>query len=76
VGHHQVETRISEKTDILQCGHQAWGTRSRVTMFVKECSCIYSYIMGVGNTQEKFVTGFETLCICVQLDVTYCSYFI
>jgi hypothetical protein len=22
VGHHQVETRISEKTHILQCGHQ------------------------------------------------------
>jgi hypothetical protein len=25
VGHHQVETRISEKTHILQCGHQEWG---------------------------------------------------
>jgi hypothetical protein len=25
VGHHQVETRISEKTNILQCGHQEWG---------------------------------------------------
>jgi hypothetical protein len=25
VGHHQVETRISEKTQILQCGHQEWG---------------------------------------------------
>jgi hypothetical protein len=22
VGHHQVETRISEKTHILRCGHQ------------------------------------------------------
>jgi hypothetical protein len=25
VGHHQVETRIWEKTRILQCGHQEWG---------------------------------------------------
>jgi hypothetical protein len=25
VGHHQVETRILEKTHILQCGHQEWG---------------------------------------------------
>jgi hypothetical protein len=25
VGHHQVETGISEKTHILQCGHQEWG---------------------------------------------------
>jgi hypothetical protein len=25
VGHHHVETRISGKTHILQCGHQQWG---------------------------------------------------
>jgi hypothetical protein len=25
VGHHQVETRISEKTHTLQCGQQEWG---------------------------------------------------
>jgi hypothetical protein len=25
VGHHQVETRILEKTHILLCGHQEWG---------------------------------------------------
>jgi hypothetical protein len=33
VGHHQVETRISEKTDIRQYGHQAWETRSCFTIF-------------------------------------------
>jgi hypothetical protein len=26
---------------ILQCGYQAWGTRSRFTMFGEECSYIY-----------------------------------
>jgi hypothetical protein len=40
VGHHQAETRISEKTHILQCGHQEWGTRSRFTMFGEVCSYI------------------------------------
>jgi hypothetical protein len=25
VCHHQVETRILEKSHILQCGHQEWG---------------------------------------------------
>jgi hypothetical protein len=25
MGHHQVETRISEKAHIIQCGHQEWG---------------------------------------------------
>jgi hypothetical protein len=41
VGHHQVETRTSGKTHILQCGHQAWGMRSHFTMFGEECSYIY-----------------------------------
>jgi hypothetical protein len=40
LGHLQIETRISEKTHVLQCGHQAWGTRSRFTMFGEECSYI------------------------------------
>jgi hypothetical protein len=45
VGHHQVETRISEKTHILQCGHQAWGTRSCFTMFGEENPTCRSVIL-------------------------------
>jgi hypothetical protein len=43
VGHHQVETRISEKTHILQCGHQEWGTRSRFTMFLDVHIVVYEF---------------------------------
>jgi ABC-type iron transport system FetAB ATPase subunit len=28
VGHHQVQTRILEKTNTLQCGHQEWGNEN------------------------------------------------
>jgi hypothetical protein len=42
VGHHQVETRTSGKIHILQCGYQAWRTRSRFTMFGEERSYIYA----------------------------------
>jgi hypothetical protein len=42
-GHHQVETRISEKTHTLQCGlyMKNGGTRSRFTMVGEVLSYIY-----------------------------------
>jgi hypothetical protein len=47
VGHNHVETKTSGKTHILKCGYQAWGTRSRFTMFGEECSYIYIHICDV-----------------------------
>jgi hypothetical protein len=36
VGHHKVETRISEKTHIPQGGHQKWGNEDLVPPFLME----------------------------------------
>jgi hypothetical protein len=44
VGHHQVETRISEKTHILQCGHQEWGNE---ISFYNVWRGVWLYIRGV-----------------------------
>jgi hypothetical protein len=57
VGHHQVETRISEKTHILQCGHQELGTRSRFTMFGEVRSYIYIYIIHLISTSIESHKG-------------------
>jgi hypothetical protein len=42
VGHHQVGTRISEKTHILQFGHQEWGNKISFYNVLGRCVAIYT----------------------------------
>jgi hypothetical protein len=54
VGHHQAEARISEKTHILQCGHQEWGNEISFLQCLGRCVAVY--------TRCGICTSYDFIC--------------